>query len=88
MIAKETVIDKIEVLETGHIQVRRATFYIEDGVRGPLAGYHRSAYEPGADVSKEDTKVQTHAAAAWTDDVIAAHKARVEAARAREAQRE
>lgn len=73
MMEKVTVIDKIEILETGHIQVRRATYLVEDGVR-TLLGYHRSAYTPGsADMAQEDDQVKAHAEMAWTPEVITAY---------------
>ena len=74
-LTKETVIDQIEILEYGHVQVRRATYVVEDGER-TLLGYHRVAYEPGRDVSAEDPKVQRVAAFIWTPEVVAAHTAR------------
>jgi hypothetical protein len=72
-ITRETVIDRIEVLERGHIQVRRATYLVENGQRISGPEYHRVAYAPGESVAGEDPKVRTHAAAAWTPDVIAAY---------------
>lgn len=81
MLTKETVIDKIEILETNHIQVRRSTYILENGVRIVGPEYHRVAYEPGAGVLSEDAKVRAIAAVVWTPEIIAAHKARVEANR-------
>lgn len=40
-ISKDTVIDKIEVSESRIIQVREATWYVEDGVRVGSPTYHR-----------------------------------------------
>lgn len=77
-VLKEVVVDKIEVLEHGHIQVRRATYYVENGVR-TLAGFHRIAYEPGVDVKHEDARVQDVATIMWTPDVVRAHQDRVAA---------
>jgi hypothetical protein len=71
---KEVVIDKIEVLESGSIQVRQATRILEDGVVLSTS-YHRHALSPGDDLSKEDPKVAAAAGAMWTPEVIAAHKA-------------
>lgn len=31
MLTKQTIIDRIEVLESGHIQIRAATRILEDG---------------------------------------------------------
>ena len=66
MLNKETVIDRIEILETGHIQVRRARYIIEDGARISEPTYHRIAYAPGDDVSTEDVRVRNIAKAIWS----------------------
>ena len=71
---KLTIIDKIEVLESGHIQVRRATYILEDGIRIAGPAYHRNAYSPGDDIVHEETNVQAHAQLAWTPEVIAAYR--------------
>lgn len=81
MLAKETVVDLIEILETGHIQVRRAIYITEDGQRIAGPTYHRMTYAPGEDVRHEDRRVQAQAQAAWTTDVVTAHQARVAAQR-------
>lgn len=64
-LTKETVIDKIEALETGHIMVRRATWILEDGIRIAGPEYHRIAYEPNADIDHEHPKVKAIAKAVW-----------------------
>ena len=61
---KEVVIDKIEVLESGSIQVRQATRVLEDG-EVLSTSYHRHVLEKGADLTKEDPKVVAVATAAW-----------------------
>lgn len=82
---KERVVDKIEVLELGHLQIRHATYLVEDDGTRTLLGYHRAAYEPGMSVEAEDAAVQRIAAVAWTPEIVAAHRARLEAqARTRE----
>jgi len=63
---KEVVIDKIEVLESGAIQVRQATRVLEDDVVLSTS-YHRHCLEKGADLSAEDPKVVAVATAAWAD---------------------
>lgn len=68
------VIDKIEVVETGHLQVREATKIERDGVEIAKT-YHRWAFAPGSDVSEMPANVQAIAAAAWTPEVIAAYQA-------------
>jgi hypothetical protein len=76
-LTKQTAIDKIEVLEMGHIQVREITRIMEDG-KELSASYHRWSFNPGDDVSEQPAKVQAIAAAIWTDEVIAAHQAQLE----------
>ncbi len=71
---KVAVVDRIEVLETGVVQVRTRTSIIEDGKQ--ISGsFHRHVVAPGADYSGEDARVQAICAATHTSDVIAAYKA-------------
>ena len=91
-LTKETVVDKIEVLEIGQVQVRTATRVLEDGVelsssfsRHVIDPQVRSDYvkdvHPGTwaatDVTGEDARVQAICTASWTAEVIAAYKATV-----------
>ena len=76
---KQTVVDKIEVLENGCVQVRTATRIIEDGVQLSQS-YHRHVVVPGADYSGEDARVQAICAATHTAEVIVAYQAAIEAA--------
>ena len=71
---KEVVIDKVEVLESGVIQVRQATRVLEDGVVLSTS-YHRHCVSPGDDTSGQDARVKSIAAAMWTPEVIKAYKA-------------
>ena len=65
---------KVEVNENKSIGVRRSDVVLKDGVE--LArSYHRSLFNPGADVSSEVQEVQDVAAAVWTPEVIAAYEA-------------
>jgi len=77
-LTKEIAIDKIEVLELGHIQVRQITRIVEDG-KELSASYHRWALDPGADLTGQDAKVVAIANAIWTAEVVAAYKAQQEA---------
>ena len=71
---KVEIVDRIEVVENGCIQVRTKTAIKEDGVE--ISGkFHRHVVVPGADVSGEDAKVQAIAAAVHTADVVAAYEA-------------
>jgi predicted component of type VI protein secretion system len=62
---KKVVIDKIEVLESGSIQVRQATRVLEDG-KVLSTSYHRHVLEKDADLTNEDLKVAAIATAAWS----------------------
>ena len=63
-LSKETVIDKIEVLESNTIQVRSATRVLEDGEMLSQS-YHRHVLQPGDDLTNEDPKVVAIANAVW-----------------------
>jgi hypothetical protein len=43
MLMKETVIDRVEILEDGRLQVRQATYIVEDGVRIFGPNFHRTS---------------------------------------------
>ena len=76
---KQTVVDKIEVVENGCVQVRTATRIVEDG-NVISSSYHRHVVAPGADYSNEDARVKAICAATHTAEVIAAYQAALEAA--------
>jgi len=78
---KQTVVDKIEVLENGCVQVRTATRIMEDGVQLSQS-YHRHVVAPGDDYSGEDARVQAICAATHTAEVVAAYQAAIESAEA------
>ena len=76
-ITKETVVDRVEVLEMGQVQVRAATKILEDGNELNRT-FHRHVLEPSVKngdtwedtgISSEDAKVQAICNAVWTDDV-------------------
>ena len=86
-ITKETVVDKIEVLEMGQVHVRTATVIKEDG-NELNRSFHRHVLEPSVkngdtwedtDISEEDAKVQAICNATWTDDVKKAFQEMVDA---------
>jgi archaellum component FlaF (FlaF/FlaG flagellin family) len=71
---KIQIVDRIDVLENGSVQVRTKTAIMEDGKQ--ISGnFHRHVIVPGADYSTEDARVQAICAATHTADVIAAFKA-------------
>ena len=81
-ITKETVVDKIEVLELGQVQVRTATVIKEDGNELNRT-FHRHVVEPSVknddtwedtDISGEDSRVQAICNAVWTDEVKTAYQ--------------
>ena len=70
---KQTVVDKIEVIENGCVQVRTATRIVEDG-NVISSSYHRHVVAPGDDYSQEDARVQAICAATHTTEVVAAYQ--------------
>lgn len=78
-LTKEVVIDKIEVVENGVVQVREATRIMEDGNQLSQS-YHRWTIAPGQDYSDQDAKVKAICDAAHTTEVVAAYQAAIEAA--------
>ena len=71
---KVEIVDRIEVVENGSVQVRTKTTIIEDGKQ--ISGtYHRHVVVPGADYSGEDARVQAICAATHTANVISAYQA-------------
>ena len=81
-LTKEIVVDKIEVLEMGQVQVRTATRVLEDGVQLSQS-FHRHVLAPSVksgetwadtDISGEDASVQAQANAKWTAEVKTAYQ--------------
>lgn len=71
---KQTVVDLIEVTESGAVQVRTATRIVEDG-KVISTSLHRHVVAPGDDYSGEDARVQAICKATHTPEVIAAYEA-------------
>jgi hypothetical protein len=76
-LTKEIVVDKIEVLEMGQVQVRTATKVLEDG-QELSRSFHRHVLSPctkdsgswqDTDISGQDARVQAIANATWTAEV-------------------
>ena len=85
-ITKETLVDKIEVLEMGQVQVRTATKIVEDGTELSRS-FHRHVVMPSdkttgswvdTDISGEDARVQAICTATWTDAVKTAYQAMID----------
>ena len=73
MLEKIEVVDRIEVIESGVIQVRTKTAIKEDGVE-ISSKFHRHVVAPGDDVSGENAKVQAIAASIHTAEVVEAYR--------------
>tara|TARA_R100000306_G_scaffold37765_1_gene37980 strand:+ start:167 stop:427 length:261 start_codon:yes stop_codon:yes gene_type:complete len=71
---KATLVDKIEVLEMGQIQIRTATRIKEDG-KVISQSFTRSIVVPGDDLSGQDARVTAIANATWTSEVVSAYEA-------------
>ena len=73
MLEKQIVVDLIETLESGIVQVRTCTRIMEDGQQ--ISGtFHRHVVVPGDDYSAEDAKVKAICAAVHTPEVVTAYK--------------
>ena len=77
-LTEDTIVDSIDVLPSGQIQVRRANRVFRDGVEISKA-YHRHVVAPGDDLALEDSRVAEIGAIMHTAEVIAAFKAAQEA---------
>ena len=86
-LTKESVVDKIEVLEMGQLQIRTATRIKEDG-KELSSSFNRHVLEPSikvdgswgdTNISGEDARVQAVANATWTDSVKTAYQTMVDA---------
>jgi archaellum component FlaF (FlaF/FlaG flagellin family) len=73
-LTKTEIVDRIEVLENGSVQVRTKTAIMEDGKQ--ISGtFHRHVVAPGDAYSKEDARVQAICKATHTSAVVSAYKA-------------
>ena len=75
-LTKTNVVDKIETLENGTIQVRTAIRVLEDGTV-LSSSFHRHVLTPGQDLTDQDPKVVAIANAIWTDEVVSAYEAQM-----------
>jgi len=73
MLEKQIVVDLIEALENGCVQVRTCTRVMEDS-KQISETFHRHVVVPGNDYSTEDAKVQAICAVVHTPEVIDAYK--------------
>jgi len=77
-LTKVEIVDRIEVVENGVVQVRTKTTIKEDDVE-ISSKFHRHVVAPGDDYSAEDARVQAICAATHTAEAIAAYKQPAEA---------
>jgi len=75
-LASTTIIDRIEVLENGVVQVRQAQVITDSG-NEIARNFSRWVLTPGEDVSTQDAKVKAICEAVWSADVISAYQAQV-----------
>jgi len=80
--ASTTIIDKVETLENGVLQVRQAEIITKDGVE-IARNFHRWVRHPGDTEAQSDpAPVPAIASAVWTQEVISAYQAQQAQAKA------
>ena len=70
---EKSVVDSINVLESGQMEVRTATIVKKDGVE-IAKSFHRHVVSPGDDLALEDPRVADIGAVVHTAEVIKAFK--------------
>lgn len=73
MLEKKESYSKIEVLESGHVQLRLTTKLLDDGVV-VSESHHRSVVTPLDDITSLPQNVQDVCNAYWTDELISNFK--------------
>jgi len=84
MLEKIEIVDRIEVVENGSVQVRTKTAIKEDGIE-ISSKFHRHVVAPGDDYSGEADRVKAICAATHTPEVIADYQAALAAQEAAQA---
>lgn len=74
MLTELTIVDKIECLANGTLQIRERHQILKDGEE-IAASFHRHVLNPGDDLTGQADRVVAIANATWTDEVIAAYQA-------------
>ena len=78
MLEKVQIVDRIEVIENGCVNVRTKTAIMEDGKQ--ISGnFHRHVVAPGDAYAGEDARVQAICKATHTAAVVAAYQASIAA---------
>ncbi len=78
MLEKIEVVDRIEVVENGCVQVRTKTTIKEDGAE-ISSKFYRHVVAPGADYSAEDARVKAICSVTHTAAVVSAYQAAIAA---------
>ena len=71
---EKQIVDRVELVESNHIQVRTANIIERDDVEITRT-LHRHVLAPGDDVTNEDPKVQAIANVVWTEEIISTYQA-------------
>ena len=72
---QKLIIDLIEIVSNGIIQVRKNNQIIDDSTNSIVASsYQRLSLTPGQDLTGQDPKVVAIANATWTPEVISAYQ--------------
>jgi len=75
---KQIIVDQIEVVAIGIVQVRMATRIVEDGTELSRT-YHRYTIAPGEDYANQPERVRAVCEAVHTPEVVAAYQAMIAA---------
>jgi hypothetical protein len=73
MLEKIEIVDRIEVVENGSIQVRTKTAIMEEG-KQISSTFHRHVVAPGDDYSGEDARVKAICSVTYTTAVVNAYQ--------------
>jgi hypothetical protein len=79
-LTKEVAVDQITICENGIVLVRETTTIKEDDVEISKK-YHRTSLTPGQDLTGQPANVAAICNLTWTEAVIAAYEAQLEASR-------
>jgi DNA-binding transcriptional LysR family regulator len=77
-ITETKTVDQITVTENGIVLYREATRILKDGEQIAQT-YHRSSLTPGQDLTGQPANVVAICNAAWTEEVISAYQAQLQA---------
>ena len=77
-LSETKTIDQITVTENGTVLYREATRILKDGEQIAQT-YHRSSLAPGQDLTDVPANVVAICNTAWTDEVIDAYQAQLDA---------